>query len=414
MYPESLQPESVRTKAARGTFRHLESPRSAPRDSASSSCANAFEAASNRWFVLTLLLMGSALLGCTAEQPIVTYKIPTKVPDELLPGNERLLAIMVPRDDQVWFFKIKGPEKSVELVADTFKQFVAEVTFSDRNEPIMKPLPKAWRLGGQKPMRFASVDITTPGKQLDLSVSSLPAPREWDDYVSQNVNRWRKQVSLETSEDKWAGGDAIEIASAKGEAVFVDIAGKAASSSMGSGRGMRPGMSGPFSGGPMTGSASAVTDSGEGKSSSTAKSPPPKASKLEYDRPDGWRDGKMSMMREAAFNVGPEDAVAEVTVITATGNVRDNVSRWMGQVLGGAPGEEALDAMLESVEKLKVSGLDGQRFIIAGDPEKDQKSIDVTLVPMGTATKFIKMTGPPETVADASDSMRAFLGSLSF
>src|SRR5690606_16542280 len=115
-----------------------------------------------------------------------------------------------------------------------------------------------------------------------------------------------------------------------------------------------------------SGAGSAMTPA----SSAPNPSPPPTqnsaspdspAARLKYDRPEGWRDGKMSSMRMASFNVGPEDAEAEITVIPAGGDIRGNVARWLGQIRPEGVADEVVDQALENAEKIKVDGRDAQR-----------------------------------------------------
>ncbi|WP_182866323.1 hypothetical protein [Stieleria mannarensis] len=372
-----------------------------------------------RLAVLPVLILALVCLaGCEQPEGIVTYKIPKKVPEQLLPGKERLLAVMVPRGEKVWFFKVLGPEDAVARIDDAFKAFVKSVQFDANDEPVLESLPDGWRRGGEKPMRFATIDINTPEKQLDLSVSNLSVPGTmdrdaWDDYVQQNVNRWRGQVGLDPSTETWSGGEAIDVDAAQGDAVWVDLVGVpgAGSAPMGmmSGAGM-PGTGLPSAGMSSAGMPSAGPLTSPAGGATTAATP---TSPLEFETPDGWKklDVRPGGMREAAFRVGE----SEITVITAGGDLRSNVARWMGQVAGDSPEDAAVDEMLAGAQKFDVSGRPAQRFIIAGDAEKGQKSIDATIVEMaGGRSKFIKMTGDAKTVADQSEAMQAFLDSLSF
>lgn len=352
--------------------------------------------------VLTALL---GLAGCEQPEDITTYKIPKRVPEQLLPGKERMLAVMVPRGNQVWFFKVMGPEDSVGTIDEKFRSFVTDVQFDDSENPELTDLPENWQRGGSKPFRFASIDINTPGKQLDLSVSSLSKPDNmedstWNDYVVQNVNRWRGQVGLDPSEEKWAGGEPIEIAASDGPSVWVDLTGQ-------------PGQS---STPPMSMNAPFMNAGGGMPPMSTPRTSPQPAAgdRVTFDSPEGWRKKSAGGMRLVSIDVGPEDSPAEVTVIQAGGDLRSNVARWMGQVLGNPPEEAAVDAMMDGAEKIDVSGRAANRFIITG--QDDAKiSIDATIVPLeGGQSMFIKMTGPPQVVDEQQEQMGTFLKSLSF
>lgn len=176
---------------------------------------------------------------------------------------------------------------------------------------------------------------------------------------------------------------------------------------------MMPG-AGPMSGGPMSRRAPFMSSSAS-SIPTTGANGASRPSKLDYEIPEGWQEGKAGGMREAEFKVGPPDASAEVTVIQAGGDLRSNVARWMGQIAEGTPEDAAVDEMMANAEKFNVSGRPAQRFIIAGEAEEEQESIDATIVEMENGmSKFIKMKGAAKTVAEQSDSLRTFLDSLTF
>ena len=355
--------------------------------------------------VFPLLIMVS---GCDqGPEPIDVMKISKQLPDALLPGDQRLIAAMVPRGDKVWFFKIVGPEDAVQTVADQVKDFVSEVKFTDAGEPVLEQLPEGWKRTAPGMMRFATININTEDKQLDFSISTLGAPEEdWDAYVKLNVDRWRKQVGLENGEEPWAGGvEMTAVAAAPAaedqKSVWADFTGTPPE---GSGQSSMP----PFMQG-MMGSGSGQGAMSPGPASSGAPDP-----SLGFEQPDSWRPGEMRSMREAAFEFGPAERKAELTVMTLGGGFEANVSRWVGQVFGKAPREEELKAILDAKETLTVSGREAFRFIIIG-PESAEIAIDGTIVPLGTGqSKFIKATGPPETIKEQQENTAAFLKSLKF
>lgn len=349
----------------------------------------------------------ATLTGCKNEpDPIVTYTISTKVPEQLLAGKDRMLAVMLPKGDDVWFFKVTGPEKPIAEIESRFRQFVSAISFAD-DGPDLKRLPDRWNRSGDRPMRFASINIDTTSKQLDLSISKLTLQEDWETQVKMNVNRWRGQLGLEPSDDKWAEAEEIEVASADAPGVWVDLIGEtSAASSMSppfaQGRGAMPPDHPPI--------APRQTESPRPSSPSPASTgSPPTDSRLKYDRPEGWRDGRMRSMRMAAFNVGPEDSPAEITVIPAGGDLKGNVKRWMGQVRKEEVSDEDVDQAMADAAKVEVSGLEGHRYILVGDKE----TIDATIVPLdGGMSLFIKMKGPAKTVAEESEAIDAFLKSI--
>lgn len=355
----------------------------------------------------SLFLIASLVVvaGCREPAPIITYDVPTEVPEQLKPGKDRMLAVMLPKGEDVWFFKVTGPEKAVESIEPAFRSFVEQVTF-DGDVPALDDLPEGWRRGGEKPMRFATLDVETPLKQLDVSISKLQRQEDWDNQVNMNVNRWRGQLGLENSDDKWAEGKPIQIAAADNDSIWVDLIGEASGSG---------GMSPPFANRrpPFASSGAGMpsTAPGPGKGNATPAAKPD--DRLKFERPEGWRDGRMSSMRMAAFNIGPEESQAELTVIPAGGDLRGNVARWLGQVRDGEVPDEVVDAAMAAATKVSVDGRDGQRFFLAGEESDEGTAIDATIVPMDDGMSlFVKATGPAQTVKQESEAIAAFLESL--
>jgi hypothetical protein len=319
--------------------------------------------------------------------------------------------------------------------------------------PVIGELPVNWKRGANRPMRFASIDINTPAQQLDLSISQLARSDQWDALVTSNVVRWRKQVGLDGTEEKWSSAEELQWkgAAAEDAAIWVDVTGRpeetagspmmadAPFAQMGAGvksDGETP--ADPHAGLPRATreqiaaqaeaakeknksdnvepmpSVNASLPKAEESDSSESEDP---ASKLKYDRPDGWRDGRMSMMRLAAFDVGPEDATAEVTIINAGGDLRGNVARWMGQVRKSAVPDEEVDAVLENAEKFEVAGRSAQRFVLMPEDvdAADASAIDATIIPIENSfSMFVKMTGPPSTIKAQTEQMKSFLLSIEF
>lgn len=379
--------------------------------------------------------VGGTLLGCHSEPEIRVYTIPTEVPPELLPEKQRMLAAMVPVDDQVWFFKILGPQSPVTSVEDDFTNFVRTMSY-DGGLPDLSQLPDGWKRGAAKPFRYATVDIDTENKQLDLSISKLSAGDDWDSYVASNVNRWRGQVGLSPSQDKWAGGEAFEFDAADATGIWVDLVGEpgAGGNSMTPPfAGMMPGPETPAgpadphanlpaetreriaSGDPDAARAKPLGEMADGQDAGAATpDTAPTDSPVQYTRPDGWREGQRNAFRLASFDVGEGDSQASVTVITAGGDRRANVARWLGQALGRAPEDAEVDEVMNAAEDVEVDDMTGKRFLLTGDDD-DGVAIDAVMLPMeNDFSMFIKMTGPKPTVMQERDAMSSFLDSLTF
>ena len=360
-------------------------------------------------------LVAIICIGCGDPPQIRKYTVSGKIPEQLQ-TRDRMLAAIIPRKSDVWFVKVVGSVDAIKLVESPIRDFVSNLTFK-RDVPDLTNLPEAWNRGGPKPMREATILIDMPDAQLDVSISKLPLSGDWDEQVAINVNRWRGQMKLTPSEEKWAGAESIKVASAQDhEAIWVDLMGE-----MGGGPSMSPMTSKkpPF--------ADVAAQAADATPDRTAPQNPPDTnvtpepdddSGLKYDKPETWRPGKMSMMRMAAFNIGPENATAELTIIQAGGDLRGNVARWLGQVRGDTPPDDIVDKALAEAVSMKVSGREAQRFIMTSDDgsgEGAAQGIDATIVSMdGGMSMFIKATGPPKTLQEEKDRIGEFIDSIEF
>jgi hypothetical protein len=347
--------------------------------------------------IATIGLFAVALCaGCT-ERPVVRqYTVSGKVPAELL-TIDRMLGAIVPRTTEAWFFKVVGPTPAIAAAESQIREFLSKLKFTDQG-PDLANLPTGWNSGGKKAMRFATLLIDTPDTQLDLSISMLPISGEWDEQVVSNVNRWRGQMKLPPSTEKWAGAVPIEIAAAEAkQAIWVDLTGQ---------MGANPSMS-PIAAIPP------APDSNPNPPD--LKPAPADASPIKFATPEGWRPGKMSMMRLAAFNIGPEDDPAELTIIQAGGDLRGNVARWLGQVRGDSPPDSVVGEAMAASESIQVSGRPGQRYYLDGGEANatPAQAIDATIVPMETGMSvFIKATGSPKTIKAEKERIGEFIRSL--
>lgn len=370
------------------------------------------------------LLLVTLIAACDSPPPIRTYQIRTDVPPALA-GDERMLGLMVPEPDSAWFFKVVGPKEAIRYAEASIRDFLGKVRFAE-GKPDLKELPQGWVMGGERPMRFATLLIDTPTRELELSISQLPRSEKWDEQVALNVNRWRGQMGLEPSQEPLAGAEKFSLTSLGESAdspAWVDLAGR-----MNPNAGAMPGAGGvpPFAGAgpagatpPSAGSSGAAPESTAQAPADNAGSPAASPSNApaagpKFVAPPEWRAGKMSMMRLAAFQIGPTDRQAELTIIQAGGDLRGNVDRWLGQVLGGPAPADVVDKALADSQKLSVSGREAQRFFLSGGDDKpNAQAIDATIVSVGDGMSlFIKATGPAETLGEERERIGKFLESI--
>ena len=367
------------------------------------------------------LLLVTLIAACDSPPPIRTYEIRTDVPPTLA-GDERMLGLMVPEPDSAWFFKVVGPKEAIRYAEAPIRDFLGKVRFAE-GKPDLKELPQGWVMGTERPMRFATLLIDTPTRELEMSISQLPRSEKWDEQVALNVNRWRGQMGLEDSTDPLAGAEKFALTSL-GESpdspAWVDLAGR-----MNPNAGAMPGAGGmpPFAGAGPPGAgppdqappSQAPPNPGPpGANPTPADNAGSPAAGPKFVAPPEWRAGKMSMMRLAAFQIGPTDRQAELTIIQAGGDLRGNVDRWLGQVLGGPAPADVVDKSLADAQKLSVSGREAQRFFLSGGDDKpNAQAIDATIVSVGDGMSlFIKATGPAETLGEERERIGKFLESI--
>ncbi len=363
------------------------------------------------------------IAGCDQPPPIRQYTIDTEMPATLR-SQDRMLGAIMAQDSAVWFFKLVGPTEAVTSAEPELKAFLQQLEFVE-GRPKLEPLPESWRRSGAGEMRFDTLLIPTPTRELELSVSSLPKSGQWTQQVAMNVNRWRGQMGLSDSEEAWAGAELLESdPSADEPAVWVDLTGK-----MGPGPPPMSSMTGAAS--PATGqlppghpeipAAGGSSDSSRPAAASSGNPTRPAAGSaentggLKYEAPADWRQGTMSAMRLAAFEFGSEDRPVTLTIIQAGGDVRGNVDRWLGQVRGDSPPAEVVDEALQDAQQLRVSGHEAQRFFLTAgsDSAADAEAIDATIVPLESGMSlFIKATGPQTTLVEQRAAIAQFLESL--
>lgn len=372
-----------------------------------------------RFRIVLLLAISSLLLGCTQEDPIVSYtvkkhdliQIPVTVGgDEGSEGpalnapfmrppssngpltmddpTDRMLAGLILDGDAAWFIKGMGPIGQFgEDVSTQFDTLLSSISLSGTDKPNWD-LGDVWTELPGSGMRAANLQLG----EVVFSVIRLgiPAGTKERSYVVDNVNRWRGQLGLGPIDSSQLAGMSHKIKTADGhDATVVDLLGKtnsAAMSAMGTGGDQaRP---------------DARSAAGASNADESAAADVPFASAV----PTGWKRVAPGMMQLAKFVTGDADDAAQVSVSRAGGSVFANVNRWRGQVgLEPLANDNELDA-----EAIKVSGIDSMLFRIPG--EKD--GIVAAMVPHNGAVWFFKLTGPVGVVEEQSAAFDEFLSTV--
>jgi hypothetical protein len=312
-----------------------------------------FPILANVMLVLVLCLIG----GCSSSEGIRSYTVRKE------PPSDRMLAAIIPRGEEVWFFKLTGPNAAASAQKEGFEELIKSITFTEgaNAEPQWK-LPLGWSQGPGNAMRFATLTAEANGESMECTVSKLPRTEQsLDDFLLANINRWRgqmRQPPIDATELPQQT-TSVELADGKLQATIINIAGQLASSGMGSAP-FAKGGAGPVSGGrDRPGSASTP--------------------KVSFQAPPSWSPGELEISRgsilvrrDAAFEVKEGDRRVEITVTKLPGAGADailsNVNRWRGQV-----------------------GLDE---VSAESLEKDKQQIQFA----NASADYVQFTGPEQAI----------------
>ena len=142
----------------------------------------------------------------------------------------------------------------------------------------------------------------------------------------------------------------------------------------------------------------------------------PSATRLRYDLPDGWVDGSgPSGMRLATVTIGDPAEGREVTVIPASGSLRNNVERWQKQLAGNdaASVADAVDRALTDAETVDVDGTEATVVLLVAAPAADGEAILGAMVPLDdTSSLFVKFKGKADVALRERSNFTRFVSSL--
>lgn len=295
-----------------------------------------------------------------------------------------MLAAIVLRPSQGWFFKLFGAEEAVNAHTDEFEAFLKSVHFQDDATPEWS-LPDGWT---QKPGdQFRYTTLAIDGTPLEVTVSTLSrGDVDETDYVLSNVNRWRGQVGLGNIAPNELPRETKQVELRDGEmATVVDLVGRA-----------KPGaMPGPFAG-------------GLGAAAPPSASPGALSPQLKYEVPDGWHEEAATGFRKASFRISENGQSAEVSVSdldAAAGDLLPNVNRWREQVGLKPTTERDVD---EHVASIDVGSHVGQYVEMFGDG----KATSAVIVKASGRAWFLKLSGDRPLVEQQRDRFKSFVHSL--
>jgi hypothetical protein len=396
-----------------------------------------------RFLLLLSAAATTALGGCQEPEQIRTYTVPKEEKPAVVaaqpaaptapaakPGEptDRMLTAILPAGGEAWFFKVVGPIPAIDKHEKEINDFFTTVGVTTDGKPKWQ-LPKDWKEGPAKPMRFATVLIPTDAKPLEIAVSSASWPGTPESVLA-NINRWRGQLQLPPTDAAHVNENTREAKTGDQTIMIVDLRGRS------SGAGMMP----PFAGGaaPFAGGAqNSPSGLPPGHPPLDANSPAPPTSPNEsrpatetadipkFTAPNDWKPLKVEAggMRKAAFEVGDAAHNALVTVISfqttegpQIGDPLQNVNMWRQNV--GLPTIKQ-DELSKSTESIEIDGKPATYARAVPDPSEASQS-KATLATLAAMTKtgnelwFIKLHGDRTIVTAQEDAFKSFLKSLRF
>ena len=355
---------------------------------------------------LTVCLLGLPLTGCSEEEEIRRYQVDKPhVLQKINPGAARedgqaatpavpgrMLAAMVPHGEKAWFFKLVGPVEAVDKHASAFGALLSSIRFpagADANP--QWTTPEGWQQLPGNQMRFATLQIPASPEPLEVTISALPF-QEGDEYVVENINRWRGQMQLPRISKEELAETTKQIEVEGHTVTVVDLKGQYSAGS---------GMQAPFASKgrpPMAPPQSAPADPG-----------------FTFKAPEGWLPGKSGGFRKAAFNIMGEEGVGEVTVIDLggrSGDLLSNVNRWRGQVGLEPIKQEEVD---QQVTPIAAGDVKGQYIEIVGSEDASpRQSILAAILPHGDVTTFVKYQGDAKLAERERERFQQFVRSIEF
>ena len=363
--------------------------------------------------MLWLAALLACLAGCKKADEIRHYTVPKQqtidqlaggdeTVDEASAGPSRMLAAAVLQPQQAWFIKLVGPDQAVAEQEKSFRTFLRSLRFRDHESPPDWTLPEGWSQRPGSAMRYATLEIDAD-PPLEVSVTTLGREEGGDTaYLLANVNRWRGQVGLSDLDAEQLDEETAQLEFDGGTATLVNLVGRVKP-----GGPMMPGGAGdaPFAPFASGGSRKSAGPSPLDHDSSPRPPAPGGGAALRYEAPEGWKEEPASGFRQASFQVSDAGQKAEITVVTAGGDLLANVNRWRGQIELKPTTQEQLDRETQPIDVGELKGT----YVKLDGPKKTTLAV---VVEAAGRTWFITLKGDNELAQRETENFKSFVHSL--
>lgn len=366
------------------------------------------------------------LSGCRPEKPIEvsTYE----KPDDLM-----LVGISV-RGQSAWTIKLVGKRADVLKLEEPVIQFAQSFDFSEDPENPDWQVPSGWtKLDIKRLGRKATFSIPTSkvDATLELVVSQLGIPRDsllnqasTDEYIADNINRWRKQMGLQPVIHYTVNNNNREVGLRVADLMLplmkqVDVDGRVmyfekieGQKPESAGPPMMAGMSGKMPGMNMPHGSGSGAQTQSGKKSAE----PPSIPDLPFDftAPESWRLLEPNSVAILRYGAGPESnqgviSVSKFPASAVTWN--QTVAMWQGQLKLKKSNDDEVAKMTESIDI--ESGQAKLAKLIGGEASQGQ-SITGVMLKAGDDHWFVKLQGKSEIVEQEMMNFESFVKSIKF
>ncbi len=377
----------------------------------------------NPWWLSVALILFVG--GCSEDTRIRSYTVAkAKSSGGALDGAlaaeakpAQLLGMIVPHDQNAWFLKMTDDPTRVQQLDNDFRMIAQSLSFDNDGSPRWQ-LADGWN---QQVMRQITYAKFSRDDGATITLTQLGAttndPGQWQDYLKDNINRWRQQLNLEPADWPEIETELEEVPSHSTEtakAYFVSLTGKQAAG----GAPMAP--FAPFAGRGQT--SQAPNDdvhsnlAVDGDRPRASGEPEPKRLQLTYQVPEGWQEQPTSGIRLAHFEIPGEPTKATVSISTAGGDIEQSIGMWLQQI-GSTSNEDQIQRIAEAAISADSKLGDYRCYTITGgdgaSQERPNMAIRVAVIPLASGESlFVKLTGSGEQVDQLSNAMDQLIESL--
>ncbi len=352
------------------------------------------------------LLLGSVASGCGENLEIRSYETPKKSSPraeatspmasaaEAVPS--RMIAAIVLREGEAWFFKLSGEKPAVDEVAKEVRAFLGSLQLPEK-EPsrLTWDVPERWTEGPDRPMRKATLLLpdTDTGKRLEIAISTLHFGGNDQPFLMANIQRWRDQIGLPKVEQLDADAGVEKLPLEGGEAWLFDAVGT-----------RLPGGMGPMP--PFAGAAR------NRPPTPPITSEPERQSVIHFDVPDHWTPLPRGSMGSRGFATGEGDLAVAIKAydfppIRAMADRLSNINRWRKEV---GLANLVQDELADQTEAIDMDGVEGTLVDMAADD--GSKATVAAMVEAQGRVWFFKMTGTKAGVDSHRDAFVTWIDSV--